>query len=1232
MPNTEETDKVSIPMQNVHDRNIKKRKRRFVYYFLCILLSFVCIRIFLVLYSISQFDPKSYFISQLKYSTEKPDVVYVDASLENAFSPLNAQIVDGVINLYSVNENSNKRDFLAQIHLPVIELEKYKNIQFKGDLVFNNVDGGVLYSLYKNKHKIGIHFTGNLWFRFCLIKFKKSQTSEFLYNLPDNSKDKKDLFHVKKTVLKGRDDYVELKVQLDCLYPSIADFLYIQTENIQIEFGGDLPFTVDLSGQDIYRGRFLNPIEFSISVSKINYFILRNTLCKFLNGSKISLYTKEFKIPSCAKSKFPFKFYIHEKFNRKSISRIDKTTCVYKEPSIDVREVINNGNKITAQVDINPGCFPLISQETEFVFINIDKRFNFMFNGIPGATLRVNFKTQNEYIRMAVCLELNRLQDLVDVLLYQKGTLNMVSTTNTGFFKNFSLMWDGEMLRLNIERSYTILYNKNKKINKPVDRILDISHHISSNSDTILICSELSSAYQDDSKRFGFFYVPTFEINFNSEFCSAKLRVRENHFVVYDDLNFDGILRTDFYFYADPTFDFIRNIDNILNQELKISILENLKCEIIISQFVNINNSRSRDSCKLFDPKSVKLDYIDMLDLSTGKMTFSMQNMTSVYDNSMSGFVIRNYFSIARDHGLSLLIGARKYTGFKHLELLEDMKFVLIFADGVSSISVESCKFSVDLHSIDNLRGVILDKFKFGPSDKLFNNLVSQSFNHLFFNKGSASRQIISPIWLDGQIGTEIVTNFGKRIKFSIKLGLDYDVTRHFKLGEFNFGESELIFRSITDKKLCKICIRKEYNNQGTFIVLNADIMSHFYKESLAVFTYLHNGYIRDEINNYNPDTFMRLLRSFFVQLHVKDKIKPEEEVKNNLSTLNVFFNDLKHDPLHDEFITFNGSLIFHSQGFRDFIRYKLGSCVAMFFDMVPDKFIFNFKSSRFDLVSVVFYENKEKTKQFVFGQSHLHDVISSKSFNMLYDGGDTEVLKSNDLDINMTQFLVQESQNIDLYSIDINYNAKVKANDGKIYSIYSVSFEYETLDLFLQIFRDDTTTTKENSDTNPISSNFLEKCFYFGFNIQIFPINRLKLKVTGNNVVLYNNSFIENQKLDGYIRINLKGLSVAQSLFALSKTVWNYKDFEVELYTDDKKLLYKVRFKAEFIDATTILGLVQYTHDFLFLGYRWLLNCFFSASYTRRFVEIKYASANRKNSTEEDIGAPLVIEGFDFD
>lgn len=180
----EKNQKITIPIQNIQEIAVRKRKRRWVYYALCILLSFIVSRIFLVILSVAQFDSKNYAFNQINYSTRKPKSIYLEARHCDAYSPLNAQILEGVISLYCAIPNSSARELMAEIHIPLLEVEKYKSLQFKGDISWKNVRPKAIYNFRKTKNPLSVHFTGNVWFRFCYIKFKKSHSEEFSLSYP----------------------------------------------------------------------------------------------------------------------------------------------------------------------------------------------------------------------------------------------------------------------------------------------------------------------------------------------------------------------------------------------------------------------------------------------------------------------------------------------------------------------------------------------------------------------------------------------------------------------------------------------------------------------------------------------------------------------------------------------------------------------------------------------------------------------------------------------------------------------------------------------------------------------------------------------------------------------------------------------------------------------------------------------------------------------------------------
>lgn len=59
------------------DTTIRKIKRRFLYYSLCTAVSFIFIRIVLLLYSIIKFDPKDYCIKEINYNSKQANSIYL---------------------------------------------------------------------------------------------------------------------------------------------------------------------------------------------------------------------------------------------------------------------------------------------------------------------------------------------------------------------------------------------------------------------------------------------------------------------------------------------------------------------------------------------------------------------------------------------------------------------------------------------------------------------------------------------------------------------------------------------------------------------------------------------------------------------------------------------------------------------------------------------------------------------------------------------------------------------------------------------------------------------------------------------------------------------------------------------------------------------------------------------------------------------------------------------------
>ncbi|WUR02804.1 uncharacterized protein VNE69_03025 [Vairimorpha necatrix] len=963
-PENEETlKKYSIFIEN-DPRNspVRKKKRRFVYYLLCMLLSFVISRAALIIFSIASFDLKNYAFNEVRYTTERAKSVYLEASTYNAYSPLNAQILEGVVSLYYNTKDSNTRELMAQIHVPLIHVEKYKTLQFKGNLVWKNLRPKIIYKLIRDKGDVSVYFAGNIWFRFCFIKFWKSHSSEIKLNYPADfiSENKKDSFsvHAKEIRTENLDDRLQIELELETCKLRLPDFLNVQTNDILLNFMNDLPFKVKMLNQEIVNGKLMNPIIFRLEVFKKDFFIYRSSIFKAMNNQPLLWSLNSLDI-SAENQDIEESFDINiADWIRHSTEKSTNPISNYPKFSVSNIEII--GSTIKGNLTIDICLFPYITNRTKFKFKECIKNFILQQEQKKLATISFELLEKEEFLKIKWKIMFFDINNLPKLLTKEITNLNLVDDNSKGLFEGESLNWDGKKLSYYHERNQTLLYTC-KESKKPFHA--EIDHHLSSNEKEI----KLSSSYLSTKKNENLsplieIIIPKLDIeifDYEKKLYHLNSTLVETKCLMFDDCSFDAFLHFDTLFNLKKDLFDLNKLKSLASEQMTIKI--NKSKEITFKYKGTTDSQASDNNDPIFDLEKLEIEVKKIISLDPFRVGLSVKNPLEIGNTGNYNMFICNRFTVKRGPHIRLIFPGAEYTDNEHVKLLKDMKCEVNYIDGNFKFGIDECYLGLGLYSSQELRILILDFFKFGESTNKLGNAVSMLFKNLMentdkdFDAPVVVKRIASSCKVNLEIKSDGFSDYATT-DLSFKIGLSREIISSSRIRKFNFDHTSFVYYKPDLKtQLARFDISIDSSDKSyIYLVGNISftrkLVSEYQYGILTCNNLANKTAIENRKKDLTRDGLLNVIRSFFVNLWSKEKEKAH--IKSILTSLIVDASKAKI-TLKDKIMADKVLLAVENYGIRDFIRYNFGILLSKIFKFVPDNLSLELKASRIDLAAM---------------------------------------------------------------------------------------------------------------------------------------------------------------------------------------------------------------------------------------------------------------------------------------
>lgn len=973
---TEKIEKVTVSQQFENNVIIKrKRKRRWFYYFMCITISFIISRVLLIVFSVSNFDFKNYVLYQVSYNTKRPHSIYLEAVHNNAFSPLNIQILEGVVSLYSSTQDSKNRELMAEIHIPLIDVVKYQTLQFKGDIVWKNIRPKAIYSCLKHKKNIGVHFTGNIWFRFCYVKFKKSHSQDVTFTHPFFSKsteEKNAPLNIKKVQFYNLNETVQIDVELELCNIMIPKFLNVKSEEFTLNFEGDLPFQITFYEQRIKDGRFSFPINLKVNFLKKDFNIYRAALWKYLRRDSLLWSLSAIDILHNYDKQFIDSYLINigDSFCDNTVAKSKSKKKIVESPRFLLRDVRGTKNYLEGMIYIETFLFPYININTAFEYKNCYK--NFIIKNGSTVFAKIGFEAVNsrEFVKIKFRLTFQNFSEFVECLFVGKEAIVLFDETTDGFFEGLYLKLDGGELYLISERDYILLYKKGS-VNKPFPFSISLDHQVQAQDNTIAVSSKINFNKRNDSESdlFLSLMVPDFSFELLGDNVRFEVYVLSAELVFYGNGMIDGSLLTSM------EININKNIKNFVE-------LHDMFSEVIVLRF--------SDYCKWILPRAdenqKKLELFSLQDLSVSLekvVSFDPPRVgirlcnTLRSPSNMQGLCIFNHFKLFKGPFVRLVFSGAEYVRNDHIILLEDMFFDLNYHNGDLKLFIDDCFFGVSLFSTQEISILISNLFRAGMDQNMLGNIVGLFLNKVLDAKNDQSNNVIDSAMLCCIKVDSLGDSDALSTNVTLTVGLKKEILSSLKIGQLNFTNFDLNYMNESKRGIAFVYIEKGYIENYDCIIVKLHLTDGFLDESDGGFltACFNNKYKKckteDSECELTKTQLLKIINSFLTPLFAKDK----KEDHSYVQLTNIIL-DARESTIDLGGFVKGKNIIFEIENFglRDFIRYTINNLLSKLFYCLPNKLSLSVNSEQIELLS---FKNLEFVKPGNKPFGPLSDILS---------------------------------------------------------------------------------------------------------------------------------------------------------------------------------------------------------------------------------------------------------------
>lgn len=762
----------------IEETKVRKKKRRFILYFLIVLITFIIVRVILIAITVyklyNKLDFDMLLLNNMKYDSKNPESLSLDVQIGDVCSPLFVRIKDIECDVYA-NDEKGGLDRMCSLNIPDIEIVKYKTLCFKNDISFKNVDPNII-DKWSNTKKITVKSKGKLYYRVCLMVLHINWENKKTIRVRDDN-NKLRLPKIDEVKIRNLDDRISLGFTMDHNTIKLPPYLDITMSKTELRCGEDLPCSFLISELVAENGIFKSPFIITVEIKKEDYGVLIDTLLKYFNNETIRLGIKELVMDVKDKLKRRVQLELSADFTAGVAGGMNIPPATLDGVSIENQTVMCN-------IKIDPLFLSILDRNTKLIFqgveINAEAR---MFGDTLGNVLLL-LSSEKGYINLAIAVTCTDLQKTLDYAI--NGDLDL--TFELGNEKKKHSLLRGLLIYYNPNR-IALRYNDKyleKKFEKKESLPNAMSHYVSSNKDFIKIQSTIyrGRSVVNSNKPLLIINQPRLSISIQHKFFSGELIFIKAMYCIEYGPGFVGDVITELN--LRPKMYMIRNTEDI-NDLLALDFLLEFVSPALKYHFKD--NTKGGDQSSLL--KSFIIEYKEALDFKNHIISVSGSQ------ESFPKILANNTIKISKN-----LLEMGIYTSGI---LLTDTKPNITLNEFVVDLkskedqNTPAFKTDVNLYigSLDVLKSLMYGEFHFYSKKNAFSYVIAQYLNNLMSQGSTYGNKTIIPgeckfdLKIKGTESTRLNPSIYTGI---VKLSVPLEVVRSFKLCLFKIPKMSFLF------------------------------------------------------------------------------------------------------------------------------------------------------------------------------------------------------------------------------------------------------------------------------------------------------------------------------------------------------------------------------------------------------------------------------------------------------
>lgn len=1110
----ENINNISIPISH---SIIRKRKRRFIYYFLCILLSFISIRIILILYAISNFKFSEFRVKTISYDMKDFNTLFLDIEFPKVYSPLHVQLCQAECMIDSGSYTLNR---VAEINIPNIELGKYKGVEIAGNFNLTYVNPTHLINILKKRKNVVITCTCDIWFRFCFIKIKMSPMFTHFLDFEKN-KSTVDNFpftirtistKYKKMNNEVDDEFIETTFEIESYNVQIPSLLKIKTYNSQFLFTNDLPIKIRLKEIDIENGVINKPIIFSFEIKKEDINTILESFNKFYKRRNLNIGFHQAFVNNQPKDLKPFNLIVkHSLFYNNDQTRNCEHDQEFKKPFLSIKDIEFKKKILKASLFLDLNLYPIITKYTLFKYDFKDPlNFNLKLNNEIYGIINIEPIKCKEFIKLKVNYKFPDKEMILIDIQNKKMQISLDQAESKSFF-SLNCKFDFFTRETIVKINDMVFTSEKSKNDKPViEKSHVVEHLISSNDSDVIISSYLNLNYINNFLKYVYIQIPNIKLQISNELIKYEILLFANNYRIDSEGRISGIFNLLSKINALKVFNYLDLLEEIKTSSFKVNFV-NMKFSYdfkIIYRDQPKNNCFTSDSNiqdKIFDLRKYKFSFEEInKDLDFKFRINPIENIFKILDEN---FNLKNNFIFNQNLIFKIIPYNDLILDQNNIEFyVAKKKFSLYYINGNYKFICEGFEIKFNFKSCSIIKALVQNNYTIMSCS----NHLSYIISNLFCNLEKKDTQTFDKFLKNEILNCNIMyknylSEKMNEVEYFTDIKLSFDISDKL-LEKLVFNEFSICEQKIEVSDFYTDCVILTLQNEiinykyGKKLELKLSFADSIDKllECKLEYKNLNNNNIWTDYSNGN--NILSVFRAFSSFLYAPSE--KEDCFDKNFPIVNIDFKNLKVDELSKNVYIYV-DLIFESIGWKKIFNSLIQNFLSTFYSFIPE-----FINLELDIPHICL---------FTLGSNKERKDMKYNVLNFSFIG-----------EPSTSVYTLNCKNNIEK---NINYDIECKIvlhGNFLIEFPCSEMIEILNLNLYSPVINGISTLLKNENPSDIYKKfSFLSKDFlcdgkiiiFLGFNLCIEFKKNLYFDVNVNNDLIGKIHFCDNQDKDGYLK-----------------------------------------------------------------------------------------------------------------